>query len=339
MMVDHNHERVHRGQILVMFAFFSVVMVGMLGLATDLGFSFVARRSMQNAADGGALAGARIVAKAARDGSMSAQPDVQLIVNSNSFGGVNPTIEECQYVNDAGSELGSCNAAVPFAATGVTVTVAETHRTFFLRAIPGAPANVTVRATATAKIHLADIKGGDGPFIVCGVDTKLEGGGRMNLLQRNGAGQWQVNPDAYGRQFNIHGPQIERCDAKSSRFKGLNNQDENEEKEISEWFEYDEGTRAGPTRTEVEAIDGCKKGQEADGCIAYLPVAINDPPEQGNSKSIWVVAFVPFYIEQTKSNEHSGEPVPGLVIYNSGRLSDLGWTPSYSGPIAIRLST
>ena len=52
-----------RGQILILIAGALVAIVGMLGLATDLGYNFAQRRTMQNAADAGALAGAHTLSK------------------------------------------------------------------------------------------------------------------------------------------------------------------------------------------------------------------------------------------------------------------------------------
>jgi len=55
-----------RGQVLVLFALFLTSLLGMLGLATDLGFAFAEKRTIQNAADAGAMADARAVAKAGK---------------------------------------------------------------------------------------------------------------------------------------------------------------------------------------------------------------------------------------------------------------------------------
>ena len=47
-----------RGQIIVMFAIFLIAMLGILGLATDVGYMLAAKRATQGAADSGAMAGA-----------------------------------------------------------------------------------------------------------------------------------------------------------------------------------------------------------------------------------------------------------------------------------------
>ena len=51
-----------RGQTLVIIALFMVAVVGMAALVLDGGHAYAQRRRMQNAADAGALAGARELA-------------------------------------------------------------------------------------------------------------------------------------------------------------------------------------------------------------------------------------------------------------------------------------
>src|SRR4051812_40230190 len=66
----------HRGQVFIMFAIFSVALLGMLGLATDVGYAMAARRAAQGAADAGALAGARVIAQYSSGGATKAQTEV-----------------------------------------------------------------------------------------------------------------------------------------------------------------------------------------------------------------------------------------------------------------------
>ena len=48
-----------RGQIIILVALFAVALTGMVGLSIDLGYTFAQKRSVQNAADSAALAGAQ----------------------------------------------------------------------------------------------------------------------------------------------------------------------------------------------------------------------------------------------------------------------------------------
>jgi Flp pilus assembly protein TadG len=328
--------RARQGQILLLFALFLTVLMGALGLSVDLGVSFAERRAMQNAADAAALAGARVVAKAASTSGLSAQSDAATVAGKNamSIGAIDQV--SCNYVDDTDASVGSCSATVPSTATGVTVTVYETHPTYFVRVVPGAPSTVRVSATSTA--HVLKLAGySDGPFIVCGSQDP-NNSSLPPILKASGS-NWVINPAAIGVNYTIHGPQINGCNTKGNRFKGLANEDANANLTAPNWFNYDTGTKAGPTRTKVDGINGCQAGQAADQCVLILPIAVDNPPEQGNSKSTWVVAFAPFWVQQTGANTHSGTLLSNYIIYGSGQTATTGWNTGYIGPIAIRITS
>jgi Flp pilus assembly protein TadG len=324
------------GQILVLFALFATVMLGAVGLSVDLGMAMSQRRSMQNAADAGALAGTHVVSKSLPTAPLSAWSAVDTAVRANTMAvGTLGTIT-CTYVNDANSSLGSCTQIAPVAATGVHVEVVETHPTYFIRVVPGAPAQVSTGAKATAHVKkLAAPR--DGPFLPCTINTKLAGGGTLSLLLKSGS-SWVMNPAAIGQTFQIHGPQIEKCDAKASRFKGLADVAQNRNKTAPDWFNYKEGDAAGLIAEDVEGPDGCKAGQEIVNCVVFLPIVVNTPAEVGNDKQLWTVAFAPFYITAPKSNEHYGTLLADYLVAGKGQNGDYGWTQGYTGPITIRLT-
>src|SRR5262245_9898522 len=85
-------EGAERGQVIVMFALFLVAMMGVLGLATDVGYTMAAKRSVQGAADAGAMAGARMIARYTTAAPTSALSDVTTVVQENTFGPVTPTV-------------------------------------------------------------------------------------------------------------------------------------------------------------------------------------------------------------------------------------------------------
>src|SRR6185312_10208907 len=111
----------------------------------------------------------------------------------------------CNYVDDTNKALKDCSAAVPATATGVQVTVSETHSTFFMRIIPGAPKTVTTRATATAHAQIVTPDGSGAPFILCGSSANIVGGGSQNILIQQTDGTYTINPAAVGDTFEIHG--------------------------------------------------------------------------------------------------------------------------------------
>ena len=83
----------------------------------------------------------------------------------------------------------------------------------------------------------------DGPYLPCGVNTKLADNTRLSIMQKVG-GTWVINSAAVGQTFQIHGPQIEKCNAKASRYKGLADVDVNRDLNAPNWFTYKEGDSA-----------------------------------------------------------------------------------------------
>lgn len=334
---ESSHHSASRGQVLIMFALFSTAMLGMIGLATDLGIAFAGRRSMQNAADAGALAGARAIARRASDASISVPNEVSTMVSGNSLPLAQPSLEQCTFLSDSGASLGPCAATIPSGATGVRVTVAETHQTFFIRVVPGAPKQVTTRATASAHVRKVASIPSDGPFLICGVATELASGGQMPVMIKKD-GVWQINPTAVGKTFKIHGPQIQKCKAHDSSYKGVADQDANRSKSAppEQWFTYKPGDTAGPVSQDVQGAQGCKAGQEVVNCVAFLPVVVDTPEEPGNSRQLWCVGYAPFYITEPKSNEHYGTLIGSYIV--KGPVTS-GWTPDYLGPVVIKLTS
>lgn len=330
-----------RGQVLIIFGVAVVAMVGMLGLATDGGYAYAERRTMQNAADAGAMAGARIVAKSNRVTPLSARSDVTTLVNANKIGATNPTIVECSYVSDADTTVGDCSNTVPSSATGVRVRVQETHDTFFMQAVPGASKSMTVSATAIAHVMILKNPPADGPFLVCGVNTVLVNGGSMNIVTYNSTtNSWDFNWNAAGQSFIVHGPQVATCKAQSNRFKGIADQPSNRSLAVPSWFQYTTGDVAGPVSVTVDGIQGCQAGQVVSNCVAYLPVAVDSPAESNNNKGLFTVAILPFYISANGSNEHDATLDMNYILYGSGQQSQLGWYQGYiGGPIVVRMTS
>jgi Flp pilus assembly protein TadG len=326
---------VHRGQILVMFAFMLVVMLGAVGLSVDLGIAFSQRRTMQSAADAGALAGARIVSKSTAATPLTAQADVVAIVTANQMNLGTISQINCKYVNDGGGELGDCASIVPGGATGVRVSVSESHSTFFIKVVPGGPSSVSVGAQARANIKM--VTGfSDGPFLPCAQDTQLVGGGTMDIWD---VANNKVNDAAYGQLFEIHGPQVEECGIHPSKYKGLADQDANMFLTAPGWFHFDTGAKAGPARFDVQGVDGCKAGQDPKNCVMFLPIITDKgQPVPSSSTDAWVVALVPFWITEPKANEHYGMPLKDYVIVGGGDDGTGGWDPTYEGAIAIRMT-
>jgi Flp pilus assembly protein TadG len=326
-----------RGQIILMFAIFLTVMMGVLGLSIDVGMAMAHRRSLQNAADAGVMAGARIVAKSTAGAPLAAQADVEAVVQANAMDAATITSITCNYVNDSGSSLGGCAAIVPSGATGVRVAVNETHPTVFIQVVPGAPTSVTTSAGARANVMRLAAPA-DGPFLPCATNTQLVNGGNMDIMVKSG-GTWVLNQAAVDKEFKIHGPQIEDCKIHPSSYKGVADQGANVSLVAPGWFYFETGDKAGPVSKDVQGADGCKAGQEPRNCVMFLPIAVSDgQPLPSSDHRAYVVAFMPFYITEPKQNEHYGRLLDDYIVYNGGNPASGGWTPSYEGPITIRLT-
>jgi len=345
--------RASRGQILIMFAFFAAAMFGMLGLAVDLGMSFAQRRTMQNAADLGAIAGARAVARYSVTNKTNALADVQDVVAGNSMKNGN-TIDSCRYRDAYGVNLVSCSAIVPPTAIGVEVTVSENHPTYFIRIFPGAPANVTTRATARAEVEAlsssAQTANGS-PFIICGYGTQIYGSilPGSNLPGSNLPGSIlltdsTVNPLAVGQKFVVHGSQVAGCGLGSNDFKGLaedrTNKPNNNGKSLNQYWNAQPGVHAGPTRTKVNAIGGCGLNIDPSGCVMMIPVASDDlhghPADKSGSQSkLYIVKVLAFWVDQCGSNCHTATLLDDYTAW--GDSVQRSWTRDSNGIIVIKL--
>ncbi len=324
-----------RGQVLILFAGAAVALIGMLGLAIDLGFSMAQRRTMQNAADAGAMAGAHAIARSNPASPISVLTDVTTVAKANSIGGNQPTIKSCFYVDNTDKNLGDCSLVVPATASGVHVSVSESHSTFFIRAIPGGPRKVSTGASATAHVEVLKSLPSDGPFLVCGAGTKLESGSSMDIVTKQADGTWKVNSAAAGKIFQIYGPQSSTCGAHDNSYKGLAAGTNNTNITPPAWFNYNTGTSVGNINTNVNGIQGCQAGREAVNCVAYLPVVVNDPPEVGNSRLLWGVMILPFYITKPSNNVRDGKLIPGYVSTGEANLT---WDTSHTESVVIRLT-
>lgn len=326
----------NRGQIILMFALFLTALLGMLGLAIDLGFSFAQKRTIQGAADLAASAGARAVARyydapetEIGDQITSALPDVAQIVSDNHVDGTTTELESCTYIDTGGQDVGACSISVPSNAMGVHVSVSETHRTFFIRIIPGAPVYVTTRATASAQLERMDLAGMDSPFIVCGYDTVVpdtdpdpdDESPPVDILLED----YTVNPAAIGQTFRLSGPNradISRCgagvanDALSpedpdyweatttygSRWRGLSDKTANSGKRVvledastSTWWNPLIGSPGSVVSTltnKVHGVEGCPElATKPFDCIMLLPIATDYDSSIRRFKVTKVMAF------------------------------------------------
>ncbi|HEY7130948.1 MAG TPA: pilus assembly protein TadG-related protein [Candidatus Limnocylindrales bacterium] len=149
-------ERRPRGQLLVLFAGALIVIILAIGLVVDGGNALAQRREAQNAADFGAMAGARIVAEwvggdLVNGTDLNVRDAIRNAVLAN--GGVAPTFggtADPQYVNSNGGLIGAVGSGtIPTGTAGVQVNASRSWRPYFL-GIMGV-SNWVASANATAK--------------------------------------------------------------------------------------------------------------------------------------------------------------------------------------------
>jgi Flp pilus assembly protein TadG len=131
-----------RGQALVLTALCCVMLVGMLGFATDVGLLLMAKRNLQVAADSAALAGAAELnygdyasaaqAAAAQNGFTNGSNGVTVSVNPS--GTANPSPLNGPYKNQAGY---------------LEVVITQIRSTFFMKVFHWSSMSVSARAVGT----------------------------------------------------------------------------------------------------------------------------------------------------------------------------------------------
>jgi len=139
------------------------------------------------------------------------------------------------------------------------------------------------------------------PYIVCGIDTRLESGGAQSiLLTADGVPliPAQIDPAAIGETFRIHGRTVADCGA-GPGFKGLADRTANTgSATLPVGLSWLNGSQAQPTSAEMDAL-GCSGS--TDGCTMLVPVATGVGGGQLQS-----VVWAAMQVTTTGVNSHSG---------------------------------
>ena len=324
--------------------------------------------TVQNAADAAALAGARAVAKWSITNRTSAQTDAAgiALAAGNTMSSSVQMLDSCYYIDYAGSSLAPCSVEVPVAAKGVKVEVKETHSTFFIRVVPGAPDTVTTGATATALVQQLAVTPSDGPFIVCSsaawavidaqANTIANGGDSVPLVVKTGS-TYTVNPLYVGYSFVIGDNKLSQgattkppykagCgtkDAGGADWNGLalDQGAANAGLAAPTMFKYDSGTKEGQIQTTVYGAEGCVAGQAALSCVVFLPLAYNGADttaDDATSSKLFVVGFAPFYVTSDtsgSSKRYLGKLLDDYIVMGPGTND---WCRECGGSVVVRLT-
>jgi Flp pilus assembly protein TadG len=127
-MFHHSSKTNEKGQSMVLIALMVIAFVAILALVLDGGSAYAARRTAQNAADAGALAGAQYMCK-----------------HQDATGGANTATDYAINHNGATGAVANANLS-----SGTVVVTATVQQDTFFASLIGA-AQVAPKATATAK--------------------------------------------------------------------------------------------------------------------------------------------------------------------------------------------
>lgn len=166
------------GQVIVLFALFSLVLVGVLALAVDVGYLLTERREAQNIADAAAIAGAHALWH--REGETEAENTAQAYATLNGAGTDTTVISNAEGDHNGGT---------------VTVTVQQPVQKFFLGAIYTGDWEVSSRAVAAvididdSQYALAALDHNPGMYVEGDMTITIHNGSAMSNgdVQRSGS--------------------------------------------------------------------------------------------------------------------------------------------------------
>jgi Flp pilus assembly protein TadG len=203
--------RGERGQTLVIVALLTTILIGVLGLAVDVGYAYSERRQIQNAADASALNGAREMDAQISNGNQTgADAQVLLAIKQyiiaynltvNASGNVPASLQSAVYIDETGSTTygavgsGSSNQ-IPSQAAGVRVTVQEPWTPFFFELLGARSFTITATAAAAS----GTIPGADTVFVNCPPFSGSQA--TDNLILSGGGGG---NPDTITGSIFVNG--------------------------------------------------------------------------------------------------------------------------------------
>lgn len=338
------------GQVVVMFALMATALLGILGLAIDVGNVMAARHAVQGAADSGAIAGARQIVRYANGATTSALADVETVVEMNSFEGETIALRTCEYIGNNWGVVGNCSAAVPSSAAGTRIRTRVAVQTFFIRVLPGAPETVNVSGYAKARVEPADSApiADQAPFIICGAaawdvsanptGTGTGVGANLNFLTSESP--FRINPSHVGKTFRVMDPDLpnkgnaECSTPASSVFHGRANASANNGKGVGSDFSYQSGT-AAPSNVvdQVKGPEGCTSNTGAPyGCVMLLPVA--DNVNRGNGM-IKVLGFAAFRVTQVSGSRYNATLLDDYIV--SAPAGSAAWCRDCGGAVVIRV--
>ena len=308
------------GMVTVFVALSFTVILMFAALVLDGGIGYQSHRQSQNAADAGAMAGARAL------DHVRFYPDCSTGVTpcTNFTGSADIRAEVLRQARNTGADFAGiscwftktdftrgiefCNTVtLPDNASlaqysGVEVSARVTKTTNFAKT---AGFNQTT-ATTTAKAFLYDFGGGTGsPFIVCGTlnywdrvaqPNSEDFGYPMLNSYPNGDGTFTytgVNAAAVNKYYLLQASQIPTCGNNTSSFKGKGGQ--TAVGAIPTWSDANNGNgQSAQIQVDVAGVKACPPNlntQVVDGCGMVLPIAEKYDPATAQYHIVSWLAF------------------------------------------------
>src|SRR5205814_1175950 len=145
----------------------------LVGLGVDGGILYLNHRAMQNAADAGAFAGARLLAKSVTD-TPTIRAEIEKYAGKNYV--ANPASNVTAYYTDdswahVGTPITSAAGTKPAGATGVEVIATRQTQTLFLPVVGYS----TLRASAIAAAHGRPPNGGGPGYDMFAIASGITG--------------------------------------------------------------------------------------------------------------------------------------------------------------------
>jgi Flp pilus assembly protein TadG len=313
-----------RGAIVIFVALSMTAVLVMASLVIDGSQAYSQRRSMQNAADLSALAGARALDRvkfAAADWT-SVDAAAQDLGRDNGAESL-----ACSVITNVGAAIGACSdqqAVRAAAAAGVRVQASDVRATTF----GGLTGEETVTATATSAATIQTLIGTGTPFVICG-NPQLGGYPILNSDNTIDA----ASAIAMGT-VELQSSQVPTCGA-GSAFKG---KIADHEVTVPGWLHADNGN-GYEQDIEVQVIGGtpCPSGGPFDDCDLLVPIA---DLGQGNGNDIQMraVAWAVFHITGTsRSNPKYYGTFRSAAPYVTGGRTSVALPANSATPRAIRI--
>lgn len=342
-LVGEEEAGAHRGQILVLFGLFLMALIGILGLATDVGYSMAAKRAVQGAADAGAINGARMIARYTDASPTSAGPDMEAALLENNFGRYTPTALECNYIGANWAVVGDCHSRVPSSAVGARLQTRMVVRTFFMQIFPGVSGDVEVTGYAKARVEVAVNAPFNAPLMICGTSawdvtadpaaTSAASASHSDIVSGS-----SVRQGAIGKTYRIIDPNLKDagsadCNARTEKFTGIADTSRNNGKRAGSRFAYSTGNATFATTARLDGPDGCLAGSNAPyDCVMLIPIAA--PGETTASNDLRVVTFAAFSVTSIGNGRYNATLLDDYII--SGKGNNV-WNRGLGGIVVVRL--